>query len=116
MDRNELGRTGESLSARYLQSRGWNVLDRNVRYREGELDLVAERAGILAFIEVKTRRSRAFGSPAEAVTRVKAARIRRLASRYLTERRPRARDIRFDVIDVLRVGENYQVTHLEDVF
>jgi len=107
---------GESLAARYLQSHGWSVVERNVRYREGELDLVAERAGVLAFVEVKTRRSRAFGTPAEAVTRLKAARIRRLASRYLTEHRPRARDIRFDVVDVLRVGENYRVTHLEDAF
>lgn len=116
MDRNELGRIGEDLAARYLTERGWDILDRNVRWREGELDLIAARAGVLAFVEVKTRRSTAFGSPAEAVTWRKATRIRLLAHRYLTERKPRTRSVRFDVMDIVRDGSGFRITHLEGAF
>jgi putative endonuclease len=116
MDRRELGQIGETLAASYLTTRGWNIVDRNVRYREGEIDIVAARGGILAFVEVKTRRSAAFGSPAEAVTWKKQRRIRALASRYLAERHPGAHAIRFDVVDIARDHGGFLVTHLEDAF
>ncbi len=75
---------------------------RNWRCREGELDLVVRRGRILVFCEVKARTTDAFGVPAEAVTRAKQARIRRLAARWLAEAAPSgARDIRFDVVAVL---------------
>jgi putative endonuclease len=116
MERAELGRVGESLAATYLQSHGWTIVERNVRYREGEIDIVAARAGVLAFVEVKTRSSSAFGSPAEAVTARKQRTIRSLASRYLAERHPGARAIRFDVVDIARDRGAYVVTHLEGAF
>src|ERR1041384_5459560 len=101
MQRNELGRVGEDAAAAFLEHRGWTILDRNVRFsRDGELDIVATRAGVLAFVEVKTRRSRTFGLPAEAVTFTKRRRIRALAQRYLAGRRPHARAVRFDVVQV----------------
>ena len=116
MQRRELGRIGESLAASYLIGCGWEIVDRNVRYREGEIDLVASRDGVLAFVEVKTRRSAAFGSPAEAVTRRKQRTIRIVASRYLAERRPRARSVRFDVMDIARDQGGFVITHLEGAF
>ena len=115
-DRRRLGEIGETLAARYLATRGWQIVDRNVRFREGEIDIVAARGGILAFIEVKTRRSAAFGAPAEAVTWRKQRRIRALATRYLAERHPRARAVRFDVVDIARNRGGFLVTHLEDAF
>ena len=116
MDRRELGAIGETLAASYLTTRGWRIVDRNVRFREGEIDIVAARGGVLAFVEVKTRRSSTFGSPAEAVTWRKQKRIRALASRYLAERHPGAHAIRFDVVDIARDGGGFLVTHLEDAF
>jgi putative endonuclease len=116
MERNALGRSGEAIAARYLERAGWTILDRNVRSRAGELDLIVLRRGVLAFVEVKTRRSRTFGAPVEAVTRLKAARVRRLAAAYLAERRVGARDVRFDVVDVLRDGAGFRVTHIEGAF
>lgn len=50
-DRRTLGSQGEHAASRWLARRGWQILDRNIRYREGELDLIASRDGIVAFIE-----------------------------------------------------------------
>ena len=115
--RNDLGRTGEDIATRYLEERGWRILGRNVRCgRTGEIDIVAERAGVLAFVEVKTRRTDRFGTPGEAVTWRKQARIRELARHYLMEARPRAAAIRFDVVEVRAGGPVPLVTHLEGAF
>lgn len=116
MDRMDLGRMGEALAAAYLERRGWRTLARNVRFREGEIDLIAARDGVLAFVEVKTRRSVAYGTPGEAVTPAKAARIRRLAQRYLAEERPGASTVRFDVVEVLGEGARYRISHIENAF
>lgn len=82
---------------------GYEVLARNWRCREGELDLICARNRRLVVCEVKTRSSLAFGHPAEAVTRTKQARIRALAARWLADGgAPFApREIRFDVAAVL---------------
>ncbi len=107
--RRRLGDAGEALVARWYEARGFVVVDRNWRCREGELDLVCagHQAGvsILVFCEVKTRRSTAFGSPLEAVTLAKQRRIRVLARRWLEEQGRgggvRAPRLRFDVAAVL---------------
>ena len=69
--------------ARWYADAGYRVLDRNWRCREGELDVVVARGSVLVFCEVKTRRSTAFGVPAEAVTVTKQRRLRTLAMRWL---------------------------------
>lgn len=115
--RSELARRGEEIAASYLARRGWTIVGRNVRCgRAGEIDIIAERGGALAFIEVKTRSSARFGSPGEAVTWRKQARIRAMARQYLMTARPRADCIRFDVIEVRYDGEGAAVTHLEACF
>ena len=97
-----LGDAGEDLVANWYTDAGYRVLDRNWRCREGELDVVVARDSVLVFCEVKTRRSTAFGSPAEAVTVTKQRRIRTLAMRWLDEHpEARARTLRFDVASVL---------------
>jgi putative endonuclease len=98
--RGEVGRNGEDAAAAWYEAAGYEVLDRNWRVREGELDLIARLASTIVFCEVKTRRSDAFGSPAEAVTANKQRRIRGLAAQWLAERRTRAEVLRFDVADV----------------
>jgi len=102
-----VGRFGEQVAAAHLEAAGLVVLDRNWRCREGELDIVARDGSELVFVEVKTRSSLSFGSPAEAVGRVKAARIRQLALRWLAAARERDPELawsslRFDVVSVLR--------------
>ena len=98
MNRRALGARGEFLAGNWYTERGYAVLDRNWRCRQGELDLVLERDGVVVFCEVKTRTSDAFGIGAEAVGRDKQLRIRRLATEWLSEPGNRAKELRFDVM------------------
>jgi putative endonuclease len=84
--RQRLGARGEQLAADWYVARGYTVVARNWRCREGELDLVVARGGELVFCEVKTRSSDRFGVPAEAVTFAKQRRLRTLAAQFLAER------------------------------
>ena len=98
-----LGRFGEEVAARYLVEQGMRVVDRNWRCSVGELDIVAVDGSTLVICEVKTRRTDRFGAPVEAVTAGKAARLRRLAARWLAEH-PDAHpvQVRIDVVGVLQ--------------
>ncbi len=88
--------------AAWYESRGYEVVVRNWRCRDGELDLVVREGRTFVFCEVKTRTTDAFGAPVEAVTRTKQMRLRRLAARWLENEAPlRPTDIRFDVASVL---------------
>ena len=117
MSRRALGAQGEALAGGWYVERGYTVLDRNWRTRQGELDLILEREGIVVFCEVKTRTSDAFGIGAEAVTREKQLRIRRLAGAWLTAHDRRARELRFDVVSILAPrGERPTIEVLEAAF
>ncbi|WP_406211211.1 YraN family protein [Kitasatospora sp. NBC_01560] len=85
---NGLGRYGERVAARRLTESGLRILDRNWRCVEGELDIVALDGDTLAVCEVKTRSERGFQQPSEAIDRAKAARLQRLAERWMAERWP----------------------------
>ena len=97
-----LGRYGEDLAAEHLQREGLTILARNWRCRTGELDVVAREGAALVIVEVKTRRSEAFGNPLEAVGPRKLRRLRQLALRYLDEQQVHAPEIRFDVIGIVQ--------------
>jgi len=112
-----LGQWGEDLAVRHLQGQGFEVLDRNWRCRDGELDIVAREGRSIVFVEVKARSGLQYGEPAEAVTPIKARRIHGLATRWLAEQRPPGRwDLRFDVVSVLRTPGLPEVLHLRGAF
>lgn len=98
--RRRLGTAGEDLAAGWYRAAGYEVLDRNWRCPEGELDLVCRLGGTVVVCEVKARRSARFGTPAEAVTPAKQRRVRRLGARWLREHGIRCREVRFDVAAV----------------
>ena len=100
--RQALGAYGEALAARHLEAQGMVVLDRNWRCEVGEIDLVLRDGRVLVVCEVKTRRSTACGTPHEAVTPAKAARLARLADRWQEAHGLAADDVRIDVVAVLR--------------
>ena len=114
--RQELGAYGEALAAQHLLGTGMVLLDRNWRCPAGEIDLVLRDGRTLVFCEVKTRSSAAFGSPLEAVTPAKAARLRRLAAQWLDAHGLRAPDVRIDLVGVLcPAGAVAEVDHVAGV-
>lgn len=97
-----LGAWGEAVALRHLVRAGLVVLDRNWRCDAGELDLVLREGETLVVCEVKTRTSDACGTPHEAVDRRKLDRLRRLAARWLAVHAARPREVRIDLVAVLR--------------
>jgi putative endonuclease len=121
--RQRLGRTAEDLVAARLAVAGWELVQRNARTRHGELDLIAVDGETLVFVEVKAGRAGAAFGPERPVLAVdfrKQARIRRLATAWLSQRRglPRYADIRFDAIGVTfdRAGRVVDFEHIEGAF
>lgn len=100
-----------------LRAAGMRVLERRFRCRLGEIDLIAERGELLVFVEVKTRRGRGYGRPAEAVTAAKRRRLGRLALAYLQRRSWLSRPSRFDVVEVYSDPDGTRrLRHIEDAF
>ncbi len=111
----ETGKRGEQIAAEHLAERGYEILARNIRMTGGELDIVArDPRGPIAIVEVKTRSSTRFGTGAEAITREKYARLRRLAGEWLREN-PQRCDARIDVVSILLEGHRYTLEHIEGV-
>lgn len=97
-DRAALGRWGEDLAARELRRRGYRVLERNQRVSRGEVDLVARHGGAVVLVEVKTRRTGAFGEARDAISTAKARRLVALGRRYAQS--VGATDWRIDVVAI----------------
>ena len=114
--RTRFGTAGEDLAVERLESSGYRTVARNYRTKAGEIDIVALRGSTLVFCEVKTRVDDRFGLPAEAVDRVKQARLRRLAAQWLAEHKPGPVDVRFDVVSVIVRNGHNEVTHIPDAF
>jgi len=100
------GAFGESKAAEFIEKRGDEILDRNWRIREGEVDLISlSPDGIFHFIEVKTRSSLAFGHPFEAINREKAHRMQRLALAWLATHGCLGCDYAIDVVAILLASD-----------
>jgi putative endonuclease len=111
-----LGKQGEELAARYLEQRGCTIVARNHRTPLGELDIIARDRRYLLFIEVKTRRSSAFGTPAEAVGPHKQRQVVRAAQWYLATVRYPDLQPRFDVIAVIVGSGEPVISHIQNAF
>jgi len=116
--RRDLAARGEERAGEYLIKKKYKILDRNYRCPLGEIDLVAEREGVIVFVEVKTRSGRGFGEPEEAVTRAKQRKLGQLAEYYLKAKRLPDRDVRFDVVAVLEnaADGSFEIAHFEGAF
>ncbi len=110
------GADGEALAVRFLERNGMKILERNYRYQRGEIDVIANDGGEVVFVEVKTRRSTAYGEPEEAVTPRKQEQLRALAEAYLTERGIEDTPCRFDVVAILRQRDTTTIKHVKDAF
>jgi putative endonuclease len=114
--RQVLGRSGEELAARQYRRLGFDVLACNFRRRGGEVDVVARKADVIVFCEVKTRRSTRWGLPVEAVNFRKQGRIKSAAGAWLRENKPGRVRLRFDVVSIVVDGDESRVEILADAF
>ncbi|MBQ9757940.1 MAG: YraN family protein [Clostridia bacterium] len=114
------GRLGEDVAAAYLKKQGYKILAQNYRCKAGEIDIIAKDGEDLVFVEVKTRSSEQFGTPAEAVTYYKKRSFVNSAKWYMAQN-PTELNIRFDIVEVFGVfdGSSFEcenINHLKQVF
>lgn len=117
MTNKELGDLGETLAAAHLKKRNYKILEKKYKTRTGEIDIIAKMKGTLVFVEVKTRRSLAYGTPAQAVDTRKQHKLIQAARQYLNETRMYEEDCRFDVIEIYFSDHaRYQIRQIESAF
>lgn len=114
--RQAFGELGERIAERWLRRRGWRVVQRRFRSGHRDIDLVVERDGQIAFVEVKARRGDRFGDPVEAVNWKKQRELGRSARVWIGRHGQALEAYRFDVIGVLVAGERVRVRHVENAF
>ncbi|WP_419785676.1 YraN family protein [Pseudodesulfovibrio sp.] len=110
------GNLGEDAAARYLESCGLRIIERNWRHRQWELDLICREGDTLVFVEVKTRGAGTMGSPADGLTRTKRARLVKAAALYLSEKDLWDAPCRFDLAGVTDTGTSMDVQHIRNAF
>ena len=110
------GELGERIAERWLRRQGWRVVQRRYRSGHRDIDLVVERDGTVAFVEVKARRGSQFGDPVEAVNWNKQRQLIRSASTWIDRHGKPSESYRFDVVGVLVEGERVRVRHIANAF
>lgn len=111
-----LGRWAEGQAAAYLRRRGWRVLHRNWRFHHKELDLVVEREGLVAFVEVKARSADGWGHALDAITAGKRRDLTTAARGWIAEHGRPGYGYRFDAVVVIREPAGARVEHIEDAW
>ena len=118
MGSNELGAWGEERAADYLRLRGYKIVARNCRYRQGEIDIVAKKREYIVFVEVKLRKNSDFGEAREFVTRSKQQKCIAAAQQWLAQNETELQP-RFDVIEVYApdgIFSPVRINHIENAF
>ncbi|MFN0047801.1 MAG: YraN family protein [Cytophagales bacterium] len=115
MNSTSKGKQGEAIAEKYLVKKGFQVLERNYRYKRSEIDLIAFLDNCVVFIEVKLRKNASFGFPEEFVTQKKAELIKMAAENYVFDKDWHG-NIRFDIISILKTHLKEELLHLQDAF
>lgn len=115
-ERQVFGLAGERVAERWLQRQGWRVLQRRFRSGHRDIDLIAERDGLVAFVEVKARSGNQFGGPLEAVNWRKRNELVKSATTWIDRNGRPGEAYRFDVIGVLIAGDRVRVRHVQNAF
>lgn len=111
-----LGQLGERRAAWFYRLRGYRLVDRNLRLRSGEIDLVVRRGKTLVVVEVKTRQTLTAGEGHDAVDSAKRARLVKLADEYLARHPGEEIELRYDVLSIFWNGRRFIVSHYPDAF
>lgn len=112
---NEFGKEGEQIAADFLLKKGYTIAYRNYRYLKGEIDIIAQKDGVVAIVEVRSRRSDAIIPIAETVTQKKIQLLVRTADYYIVSNDINA-EVRFDIITILKNSKRFDIEHLENAF
>ena len=112
---NKLGKDGELIAFMILQRDGYNILQTNWKYQKSEVDIIAKKDGILVFIEVKTRSSKKFGKPEDAIDKKKISLYKDAVEGYL-EQYPTEAEIRFDVVSIVIGKDKTDIEHIPNAF
>ena len=101
MSNRDIGLWGEETALKFLKRQGYRILKRNFRHALGEIDIIAQQKDTICFVEVKTRRSGAYGTPAESVHWAKQRKLSVMALFFLKQKHHLNRKARFDVVSVI---------------
>lgn len=115
-NRRRQGDEGEDLACAFLEREGYAIVERNFRYERAEVDVIAKDGDELVFVEVKSRRSNAFGEPEDAVDEAKQEQIVNAAEGYLTEKDLDNAPVRFDVVAITYRDDSPVIEHIRDAF
>jgi len=112
---NETGKLGEEFAVRFLQENGHEVLARNFRFGQAEIDIVSKHGNIIVFSEVKTRATDKYGFPEQAVSKVKQKLISKAATFFMEKNRIQS-EVRFDVLSLTKTYKDFDVHWIKDAF
>jgi len=112
---NELGKKGEQLAVDFLLENGYNIMERNYRFQKAEIDIIAQKSGVLAVIEVKTRSTTDFGNPQDFVKPKQIQHLVKAIDEYVVSNQLDV-EVRFDIVAIVKEGKGFKIEHLEDAF
>lgn len=112
----DIGQSAEDAAVVFLKRRGFRIIDRNVRYRFGEIDIIGWDGEVLCFVEVRSRKNDSFGTPEATIGQRKQARISKAAAAYLQKRFSKWPPCRFDAVALLGSGKSKKITFIEGAF
>lgn len=112
---NELGKLGEEFAVDFLQNNGYDILETNWAFQKAEIDIIAQKANVLAIVEVKTRSSLDFGNPQDFVKPSKIQRLVKAVNAYIISNNLDL-EVRFDIIAIHKQNNEFLIEHLEDAF
>lgn len=113
--RHIIGKKGEDEAVKYLESKGYRVIERNFLCRQGEIDIIALDKNYIVFVEIKARTSTEYGLPSEAVTEKKLKHMVKAIQYYLYKRNLENENIRIDAIEVYVKQDKYELNHLKQI-
>lgn len=111
----DVGKLGEDIATKYLENKGFRIMERNFYCKQGEIDIIAKQGKEIVFIEVKTRLNNNFGTPAEAINNLKKMHILKSAQYFLYKNKILNKDVRFDAIEVVLQNGKFNVNHIEGI-
>lgn len=115
MTNQEMGKFGEDYAASYLKKNGYQILDRNYRFKKYEVDIICKHEDHLVFVEVKARNTSEIGPPWKAVTRTKQRQIIQCANQYIVSKNINA-EAQFDIISIVHNNSGTFLEHLDKAF